>query len=240
MQILASKFIYPEKQNNLTDALKPFKDTAAQLAFFKKSDFSRFNHQHIKDTCGSLNIDIPTIHAPTVDVFDDDFLDIIGKIRNLYGVKVISIHPQKGDCISAMNKLGEYAEALEDLDVILAYENFPSSVGKRKWIHLPKDMHERFELPFLKLTFDTSHLDNPENCIEEFDAVSDKVAVVHLSDYNQGKQHQPLGTGCVPYGEFVRHLKDMKFSGYVVLEYMEEFESKLVEDMRNFSVLKIN
>lgn len=232
MQIVASKFIYPEDQNNLREALKPFKDTAVQLAFFKKSDFGQLNHQHIKDACASLNIDVPTVHAPTIDVFDDEFLEVIGKIKNIYGVNIVSIHPQKGDFNLAMNKLGEYAEVIRDLGVILAYENFPSSAGKKKWINLPIDMHDKFKLPFLKLTFDTSHLDNPENCIEEFDAVCDKVVVVHLSDYNKGKQHQPLGTGCVPYEPFVRYLKEKKFDGFVVLEYMGEFEGKLVGDTR--------
>lgn len=236
MQILASKFIYPEDQENILEVLRPFKDAAIQLSFFKNFDFGQFNHRHIKEICKSLNIDVLTVHAPTIDVFDDEFLEVLGKIRNLYHVNVISIHPQRGDCISAMNKLREHAEVLEDLDVILAYENFPSSAGRRKWIHLPRDMHERFELPFLKLTFDTSHLDNPASCIEEFDAVCDKVVVVHLSDYNKGNQHQPLGTGCVPYEQFVRHLKDKEFSGFVVLEYMEEFEDKLVEGIKKLTV----
>jgi len=233
MQILASKFIYPEY--NIEEALKPFENTAIQLSFFKKSDFGQFNHQHIKDTCISLNIDVPTIHAPTIDVFDEEFIEIIEKIKKVYNMGVISIHPQKGDFNSAMAKLKEYAKTLEDLNVILAYENFPSSAGRRKWIHLPKDMYNKFELPFLKLTFDTSHLDNPANCIEEFDAVCDKVEIIHLSDYNKGKQHQPLGTGCVPYEKFLRQLKDKKFSGFVVVEYMPEYEGRLVGDVKRIT-----
>lgn len=229
MQILASKFIYPDY--NIKEALKPFENTAIQLSFFKKSDFGQFNHQHIKEICASLNIDVPTIHAPTIDIFDEEFIEVIRKIRDIYNVGVISIHPQKGDFNSAMAKLKEYAKTLEDLNVILAYENFPSSAGRRKWIHLPRDMYQKFQLPFLKLTFDTSHLDNPADCINEFDAVCDKVEIVHLSDYNNGKQHQPLGTGCVPYEKFVKHLKDIDFSGYVVLEYMSEYEDRLLEDV---------
>ena len=235
MQILASKFIYLEEQKNLTEVLKPFKNMAVQLAFFHRRDFLQMNHKHIREVCTSLNIDIPTVHAPTVDVFNEEFLEIIGRIRDIYDVKVISIHPQKGDIGMALAKLEEYATELEDFT--LAYENFPSPSGKRKWIHLPSEMYQKFELPFLKLTFDTSHLDNPDDCIEEFGGVSDKVAVVHLSDYNKGKQHQPLGAGCVPYEKFVRHLKEMNFLGFVVLEYMEEFEGRLIDDVRKFAYL---
>ncbi len=189
------------------------------------------NHKHIKETCDSFNINIPTIHAPTVDVFHSDFLQVIKEIKRIYNVNLISIHPQKGDSILAMAKLEEYAESIENLDIILAYENFPSSAGKKKWIHLPTEMYLRFTLPFLKLTFDTSHLNSPKDCIEEFDAVADKVAVVHLSDTARGKQHQPLGTGCIPYKRFVNHLKNMGFQGPVVIEYMPEYEDRLIEDV---------
>jgi sugar phosphate isomerase/epimerase len=164
-------------------------------------------------------------------VFNHDFLSIIEMIRNVYNVSLITIHPQKGDSIAAMAKLEEYGRSIEDLGVTLAYENFPSSVGKRKWVYLPREMHSRFNLPFLKLTFDTSHLDNPAECIEEFDVVADKVAVIHLSDNDGKSQHQPLGTGNVPYKQFLRYLKDMDFSGPVVIEYMPEYEAELIADV---------
>ena len=150
MQILASKFIYPSERENLTEALKPFRNMGIQLSFFKKGDFLRMNHVLIKEVCDSFGIEIPTVHAPTVDVFNHDFLKIIGEIKNVYNVNLITIHPQKGENISAISKLEEYAKAIKDLNITLAYENFPSSVGKRKWIYLPKEMSLKFDLPFLR------------------------------------------------------------------------------------------
>lgn len=236
MQILASKFIYLDEQKNLKEALNPFENRAIQLSFFQKQDFLQMNHDFIKKTCVSLNINIPTVHAPTVDVFNQEFLEIISKIKKIYGVKLISIHPQNGDCTLAMAKLKEYTNIIEKLEVILAYENFPSSAGRRKWICLPHDMYSEFNLPFLRLTFDTSHLDRPSECIKEFDVVCDKVAIVHLSDSNGRKQHQPLGAGLVPYRQFIKHLKDINFQGPVVLEYMPEYEKKLIDDIREYEI----
>jgi len=237
MQILASKFIYPPDQENLTEALKPFSNIGIQLSFFQKRDFLQMSHVSIKETCNSLSIEIPTVHAPTVDVFNHDFLKIMEEIKNSYNVNLITIHPQKGDSILAMAKLEEHAEAIENLNITLAYENFPFAIGKRKWICLPTEMHLRFNLPFLKLTFDTSHLDSPKDSIEEFDAVSDKVAVVHLSDNDGRKQHQPLGTGYVPYKQFIKHLKDMDFHGPVVIEYMPEYRDRLIEDVEKLMAI---
>ncbi len=236
MKILASKFLYPKDLPNLENVLTPFKNTSIQLSFFQRTDFLLIDHKKIKEVCNFLNIGIPTVHAPTVDVFHQDFLQILGRIKEVYDIEVISIHPQKGESNEAMKKFEEYAKAIEDLGITLAYENFPSYVSKRKWINLPAEMHSKFNLLFLALTFDTSHLDEPADCIEEFDKVSEKVAVVHLSDASQGKEHLPLGMGCVPYKKFLNHLQAKDFSGCVVIEYMEEFESKLIEDTKELAV----
>lgn len=237
MQILASKFIYLPDQNSPEETLEPFKNTAIQLSFFQKRDFLQIDHEHVKEICISFNINIPTVHAPTVDVFNHDFLEIMKTIRSIYSVNLITIHPQKGDSILALAKLEEHANAIQDLDITLAYENFPSAVGKRKWICLPGEMYLKFELPFLRLTFDTSHLDSPKDCIEEFDSVADKVAIIHLSDNDGRSQHQPLGTGYVPYKQFIRHLKDMDFQGPVVIEYMPEYQDRLIEDVRKLAAV---
>lgn len=237
MQILASKFIYPKDESSLKENLLPFRDIPLQLAFFKKSDFLKLNHPFIKEVCDSLNIQIPTIHAPTTDVFDSDFLKIIELIKKIYKIKIISIHPQKGNISLALAKLEEYSSVIRDLDLILAYENFPTWVGKRKWINSSQDMYLKFKLPFLRLTFDISHLDNPSNCIKEIDKVFDKVEIIHLSDNNLKKQHLPLGEGTIPYEEFLKYLKERSFSGYIVLEYLSEFEFKLYPDLEK--VLKL-
>lgn len=97
MQILASRFIYSLEQKNLASVLSPFKDMAIQLSFFKHHDFYKMEHDSIKKICDSLSISIPTIHGPTVDIFDDDFLKVIEQIKQVYGVGLITIHPQKGN-----------------------------------------------------------------------------------------------------------------------------------------------
>lgn len=232
MQILASKFIYPEEQRNLAEVLSSFKEMGIQLSFFKHQDFFKMRHNFIKEVCDSLNINITTVHAPTVDVFDEDFLEVIEEIKRIYKTSLISIHPQKGELSLSLAKLKDYAKIFAELEVILAYENFPSIVGKRKWICTPSQMHSYFNLDFLKLTFDTSHLDSPSDCIQEMSEVFDKVAVIHLSDKDRAKEHLPLGSGCVPYQKFIEYLKRRRFSGPLVLEYMPEYEDRLIEDVK--------
>lgn len=232
MHIIASKFIYLKNQKNLFEILKPFKNLAIQLSFFQKQEFFKIDHKFLKKTCDDFDIKILAVHAPTVDVFDKEFLSAIRLLKETYKVRLISIHPQRGSMSSALAKLEEYTEAIEDLDVILAYENFPSSLVKKKWICKPYDMYSCFNLPFLKLTFDTSHLDSPLDCIKELERIYDKIAVIHLSDKNQTQQHLPLGSGFVPYSEFLEYLKSRGFEAPLVLEYMPEYEARLIEDLQ--------
>ena len=234
MQILASKFIYPADVVNMEATLSPFRNMMIQLSFFQKNDFLQMDHRKIKKISDSFNMVIPTVHAPTVDIFNHEFFDIIKMIKDFYKVSLITIHPQKGDDVIALAKFGEYASVIDNLGVTLAYENFPSRIGRRKWIHLAQEMYVKFDLSFLKITFDTSHLDDPKSCVDEFEAVADKVAVIHLSDQDGENQHQPLGTGKVPYKQFMRHLEEVGFSGPIVIEYMPEYESKLVSDVNGF------
>ena len=238
MLILASKYIYPQDQKDLKACLFPFKNLKIQLSFFQKRDFLNLEHQKIKETCDLLNIEIPTVHAPTVDIFDEEFIYFLNLIKEIYKVKIITIHPQKGTLNLALEKFKALNNKLINLGLTLAYENFPSNTKKRKWIYKPKDMYEKFNLAFLKITFDTAHLDEPNNCLREFKKIYDKVEIIHLSDRDSKRQHLPLGEGRLPYLEFLEYLKNSNFKGFIVLEYLGEFQDRLILDLekiREFS-----
>lgn len=234
MKLLVSKFLYPD-YTNLKEVLFPFRDLNIQLAFFKKKDFFKFDHKNIIDICNSLNIKIPIIHAPCIDIFDEEFLKILEFIKDIYKIKLITIHPQEGDAKSALKKLEELGPTIKRLDLILAYENFPKTTQKRKWVNLPKDMYEKFNLPFLKITFDTAHLDEPANCLNELGQIFDKVEVIHLSDKNSKFHHLPLGEGILPYKKLLDYLKEKNYNGFLVLEYLDEFQDKLIRDFKEIS-----
>lgn len=235
MNLLVSKFLYPVYIPDLEKVLSPFKNLKIQLAFFKKEDFFKFNHKDIVEICNCLNIRVSTIHAPCVDVFDRDFLEILKIIKEIYRINLLTIHPQKGDCKTALEKLTELSSVIEEMNMVLAYENFPKDALKRKWIALAGDMYKKFNLPFLKITFDTAHLDEPKDCMDELENIFDKTAVIHLSDKNLKHRHLPLGEGILPYKELLDYLKRKNYSGFLVLEYLDEFQDRLIEDFKIIS-----
>lgn len=235
MQLSASKFIYPSNLTNLIDTLLPFSGFPIQLAFFQRRDFLTMEHKKIKDCCDELKIDIISVHFPTVDVFHDDFLDTLKIIHQTYNVNIITIHPQKCEREIALGLLRKYAQQISDRHIVLAYENFPAFTANRKWINSVKDMYTLFDLPFLRITFDTSHLDKPNQAFDELQSVIDKVAVVHLSDKKDKKGHLPIGYGAVPAREILRYLDSIKFSGPVVLEYLSKYTTQLIDDIKKYN-----
>ncbi|MEW6069198.1 MAG: TIM barrel protein [Candidatus Thermoplasmatota archaeon] len=232
MNLLISKFIYPEDMDRIEQVLKSFSDLAIQLAFFKRADFMNFDHLKIKECASQLNISIPIIHAPTCDVFHENFINILKTIKEIYKVKIISIHPQRGVVEEALKKLEELKNKILALDIILAYENFyPTKHAKEKWIYLPEDMYERFASPNLKITYDCAHTLVDDNTLEKFEKILDKVEVVHLSNRSGGREHLPIEQGEFPIFGLLDILSRKNFQGYIVLEYMPEYEFKLFEDL---------
>ncbi|MEM2925816.1 MAG: TIM barrel protein [Methanocellales archaeon] len=183
----------------------------------------------LKQSLRELNIKVCSVHAPTIDVFDEDFLDVLRFIKREYEVELISLHPQRGNRELAMAKLSELAGEINEIGVILAYENFPSS--SYKWIARARDMYSAFNMPFLKLTYDTSHAE-VENSLSEVEFCLRKIEAIHLSDQIKGDEHLPIGTGRYPVFELLSLLKVKQYSGCIVLEYMPWYEELLREDVK--------
>ncbi|MEM2925050.1 MAG: sugar phosphate isomerase/epimerase family protein [Methanocellales archaeon] len=222
--VLASKFIYSNDYD-----LSNLAELKIQLSFYKKKQFFSIDHHQLKQRLKELDIEICSVHAPTIDVFDEDFLEVLRFIKNEYGVQLISIHPQRGDREKALARLGELAEDIIDLGVILAYENFPRS--SNKWIASARDMFNTFNMQFLKLTYDTSHA-IVEDSLSEVELCLSKIEIIHLSDQIKGDEHLPIGMGVYPVGELLSLLKRKQYSGYIVLEYMPWYEKLLREDVK--------
>lgn len=86
---------------------------------------------------------------------------------------------------------------------------------------------------FRSVVFDTSHFAvSGIDLFEAWEAVSDRVVHIHLSDnFGHGKDsHAPLGTGVLPLEEFVLHVARSGYAGTITLEldcraYLDSRES---------------
>jgi sugar phosphate isomerase/epimerase len=178
-----------------------------------------------------FNIKVLTVHAPTVDVFHENFITILETIRKIYGINVITIHPQKGTKEDALQKLAQYYCMFREMGITLAYENFyPSRKTSAKWILLPEDMFTCFQHTDLKITYDCAHAVVNDDTLTVFSKIISKIAVIHLSNQKSGAQHLPIDDGIYPIYDLLDLLYKSKYNGYVVLEYHPDYEKRLAAD----------
>jgi sugar phosphate isomerase/epimerase len=238
MNILISRFV-TDPQMDLSD----FKDSSMQVAFFQRKVFQEFDHELFYKRLIEHNIKIESIHAPAADIYhqkDNEFFNMLNIIKNIYKVKIITLHPQRGHRDQAREHFIRFEEEIKNTGLILAYETFEKEAINKKWISQLEDMHNYFDLlkfPFLGITYDFTHSTYEEN-IEEVTKYNEKIYIIHLSDAlkdrpldaNEYHQHLPLGYGNYRVIEFLDLLIKIKYNHIIVLEYHPEYDALLKTD----------
>jgi sugar phosphate isomerase/epimerase len=238
MKILVSLFVSDESME-----LNDYSGTEMQLAFYKRKTFWNFDHYKFLKRLKEHDIVVESIHAPAADVYhqaNNEFVNMLRKIKEIYAVKTITIHPQRGEKRQAKSSYKKLAKEIEALDIILAYETFEEQTINKKWISQLEDMHHYFEVlkfSFLGITYDFTHSTYDKN-IREVTKYYHKIKVIHLSDAlrnkpldkNEYHQHLPLGKGNYRVTEFIDLLIKIRYSHYIVLEYHSEYSSCLKPD----------
>jgi|GEM_PF-3806044 len=238
MKILASHFVTDEN-----DDLSHIAGLPIQLAFYKRSTFKDFDHPRFLERLREQKIEVCSVHAPSADIYHshgDEFITTLRTIKEYYNVRVITVHPQRGERRHAKSEYRKIEDEIRKLDIIIAYETFESAHEDRKWITQVKDMHQYFDalrFPFLGVTYDFTHSDASKN-IEEIRHYNHRIHAVHLSDArsdmpldsNEKHQHLPLGKGNYPVLEFLDELEKIKFEQFVILEYLPWYREFLIGD----------
>jgi len=180
--------------------------------------------QQIKD----FHIDVLSIHAVQSSITDDKFR-IWGKetadFAKALGTKVITLHPNNTNKTQAIQK-----QAIKNLEflnqacqngIIFSIETFS---GKRR-VFTPDEI-TRFNLP---MTLDTAHIHDNEKIWELLKGYRKNIVNVHLSARGNNKHHLPIDNFCK---EVVDYLVENKWSGNVILEYLPEFHSQMIGDIK--------
>ncbi|MCG8571105.1 MAG: sugar phosphate isomerase/epimerase [Spirochaetes bacterium] len=238
MEILISRFVSDENMD-----LSLFTDSAMQVAFFQRKVFRNFDHSRFNKRLKDHQISVRSIHAPATDVYhqaNNEFMDMLQTIIDIYQVNTITIHPQRGEKKQAKRYYQKLEEEIKKMGIILAYETFEEEAVNRKWISQLEEMHKYFDVlkfPFLGITYDFTH-STYEKSLEEVSRYHEKIKVVHLSDAKKDKpldmneyhQHLPLGSGDYKVIKFIDLLLNIKYQHFVVLEYHPEYDHLLKTD----------
>jgi sugar phosphate isomerase/epimerase len=203
-------------------------------------------------------------HSSLIAGWDDDPVEQLKatvRLAEALGARLVVAHPPHGWRLWRMaGRLGpslhvpllgldgygrwlrqELVAFQETTPVTIAVENMPvHHLGP-----LPLKLYHLMEVEdlarFAHLTFDTTHwgtwgagIDLLELCRR----FSDKIAHVHLSDYDGRREHRLPGEGMLPLGEVLRELTGNGYSGVVVVEVQPdalaagEDDTAIVERLR--------
>ncbi len=206
-----------------------------QLAIFKYEAFKKDERQ-IVEALERAETNVLVVHLPLDILKQDvgDVLELIFMLNQKFRCENFIIHPNKM-FISFLhyyleNRYRQYIKGVHDYK--LCIETF--QWRKKKEVRSPLDILEYcIEDPEVKICIDTSHIEDIWFDHKIMRTLLRFTNVIHLSNRAKGHgSHLPFNS---PKGElnlvgFVRNLKyRYKWKGTIVLEYMPEYQHKLLK-----------
>lgn len=217
---LSSQLNYPEEFGDCNG--KP-----VNLYMPRKREMFQLEHKVLRRFFKQDDIEIALVHAPAVDVAQNDFLGVIAFIRGNYGVNTITLHPGKTSSYQAMKFFEEEADSLTRLGVTLAYENLTAN---DRWMQHPEDILG-FNFPFVGLTLDVCHLELGVDLGGLIEKVIEKLHVVHLSNKQGNKHDMPYRQGALDTSRLLSALRSNNYQGYIAVDYAQEYKDQEIKDV---------
>ncbi len=175
----------------------------------------------------SFNVDVLSIHAVQSPITNEKF-KIWGKeiadFARMLDAKIITLHPNNINKTHALQQEAldnlEYFSALYKKEVIFSIETFS---GKRR-VFTPEEI-VKFNLP---MTLDIAHINDNEKIWGLLKDYKENILNIHLSAKKDSSHHLPIDSFCK---EIVDYFVESKWSGNVILEYLPEFHTQILNDL---------
>ncbi len=121
-----------------------------------------------------------------------------------------------------------YKDLIEDSGITLTIENLPTTAGfRRSFINrfFPLMINNMYRIADFVVdndiytTFDTTHIGTTGvDLLEAYAVFRDRIANIHLSDYDGTSQHLLPGAGHLPLEKFLSQVKHDGYEGIITLE----------------------
>ena len=229
LNVAAAKIV---RHNSDEESFEFFSGMKVQLVFGRRG-FYEIDHKKTLSFLNKFDITPISIHYPSSFTVDDLFIDNIKMLRDAYHQTLFTLHPKFDSLDHAVSALRAKEKEISELGVILAYENMPGPKGA--WCCYPQ-LVSSFGFPFTRLTFDTTHLEQRMDDVQEISALIDKTAIIHLSNviYDNGarKTHLPFDKGERDLVRFLKFIKEQNYDGQTILEYAPTTASYVRDDVK--------
>lgn len=214
-----------------------------ELAFYSTELFLRnVKIEEVLEPFRKTPLEVLSVHMAHVNITDFPLFELVldktAQIAKAFNCDRIVVHPSKGE----LKNVSSFIEAAVDKvlsheKIYLCWETFTSKKRFLSGINgIAEFCHGKH---WHKACFDTSHVhDDQEVLVKQILKYLEYIKVFHISNRIKDEkiQHLPLfhrGVGDLDldFLPILKLLKDKGFGGPVVLEYMPEFHSQLLEDI---------
>jgi sugar phosphate isomerase/epimerase len=224
-ELLVSRFA--ESKTKLQDEIPTYQGIPIQVGFYNPGEFFNYDHIELNTICEDNGVRVKSVHTPTVNFPDGEmYFDMLETIRDSYNVDNVTIHPTRANPLDAFKFFRKKTDRLDELGMVLMYENFDSDTSNKRWLPRAKNIVTS-DLPYVFLTYDTSHIDLHTHILSELEDFSRRLGMVHLSNRTKDQKHLPVHEGSHDLDPVIDFLSDLDV--FVTLEYHGR-EERLIED----------
>jgi len=230
-ELLISKFVDKPFEENISF----FKSTLMQIGFFNPHVFFNYNHKDLVQKINDNDIKIKSIHAPTIDIFQEhDFFGMLDKIKEEYPkIDNITIHPGSGNPLKAFKFFERFEDKIDSYEISFLYENFDSSKKNKRWLPRARNIYS-VPIKNIFLTYDTSHVKIGTDIVSDLKEFYPRLGMIHLSNKSRRVNHLPIYEGEHDLSKVVNYLQN--YPGFVTLEYHNR-DDTLMQDYSDLLTL---
>jgi sugar phosphate isomerase/epimerase len=233
---------FPENEKyDWIEAMKIFERVGfIETAFFNSDLFLKVDVGKIVKPFAQLNIKVSSLHFAqfslvNLDLFARVFHKTI-RIAMSLDCDSIVIHPSMGRLKAIANFLEKKIDpVLEKEKIYFCWETFESK--RRIFGGLENLANYCRNTQYHRICYDFSHIHkNQQEILEDLEKYLGLIRVFHRSNRIKGsiKQHYPVyytqEDVALNFDEILTFLKQKNFNGHLVLEYLPQFHSQLLQD----------
>lgn len=200
-----------------------------ELAFYNVDDFLRMGINELVNKIETLRLKISSIHAPQFKILDKNLMKIWIILKSLcdkLNVNYVVMHPSFGKLDSFVyEKFNLISGIMQESNVCI--EKFGSKKRIVSTLESYKEVKSHYSNFYC--CFDFSHTRGDEAEIEPYLSFT---PIIHVSNTVGELQHQRLfdKNGRLDYTEVIKILQKHNWNGVLVIEYLLEHHSHLIED----------
>lgn len=241
---VAQRYAFPERDPRRFFEIYLKDMETIELAFHNSRVFLKIDHKRVcRQILDAGYTEVAVIHLPSfrhdnyglsLRIFEKAF-----EMAFMLGCSLMVVHPSRSPMEGVKEFLKrEVAGMARFHGVKLCWETFLGEkrflVGADEIAHFVRTMPEVYAM-----CYDTAHMRSHREVLEEIERYMPLINVLHVSNHSEGHKqlHIPMfhPEGVLDFSEILQVLRKKRFEGWIVLEYLPEYQKSQHID---YSVLK--